>query len=110
MLKIKRKSLFDHVNQVTSVQNPNYWDNISDEEILELAISAGAEDCLSNDLYHEVITTKDSYYRVKLELEKKILDFISSGIEWLPVNKISLDKEKTKSVINFLEALRIQTN
>ena len=79
--------------------------NISDEEILELAISAGAEDCLSNDLYHEVITTKDSYYKVKLELEKKILDFISSGIEWLPVNKISLDKEKTKSVINFLEAL-----
>jgi len=79
--------------------------NISDEEILELAISAGAEDCLSNDLYHEVITTKDSYYKVKLELEKKILDFISSGIEWLPVNKISLDKEKTKSVINFLKAL-----
>ena len=31
--------------------------------------------------------------------------FISTGIEWLPVNKISLDKEKTKSVINFLETL-----
>ena len=32
MLKIKRKSLFDHVNQVTSVQNPNYWEDISDED------------------------------------------------------------------------------
>ena len=32
-------------------------------------------------------------------------DFISSGIEWIPVNKISLDQEKTKSVLNFLETL-----
>ena len=30
---------------------------------------------------------------------------MSSGIEWLPVNKISLDQEKTKSVLNFLEKL-----
>ena len=78
---------------------------ISDDEILELAINGGAEDCLSNDLYHEVITAKDNFYKVKLELEKKIEEFISAGIEWLPINKISLDKEKTKSVINFLETL-----
>jgi len=78
---------------------------ISDNDILELAINGGAEDCLSNDLYHEVITAKDNFYKVKLELEKKIEEFISAGIEWLPINKISLDKEKTKSVINFLETL-----
>ena len=29
---VKKKSLFDHVNQVTAVQNPNYWDEISDED------------------------------------------------------------------------------
>ena len=78
---------------------------ISDNDILELAINGGAEDCLSNGLYHEVITAKDNFYKVKLELEKKIEEFISAGIEWLPINKISLDKEKTKSVINFLETL-----
>tara|TARA_A100001391_G_scaffold94149_1_gene62448 strand:+ start:176 stop:613 length:438 start_codon:yes stop_codon:yes gene_type:complete len=26
------KSLFDHIKQITDVQNPNYWDNISDED------------------------------------------------------------------------------
>ena len=31
-MTVKKKSLFDHVNQVTSVQNPNYWDEISDED------------------------------------------------------------------------------
>jgi YebC/PmpR family DNA-binding regulatory protein len=78
---------------------------ILDNEILELAINGGAEDCLSNGLYHEVITAKDNFYKVKLEIEKKIQQFISSDIEWLPINKISLDQEKTKTVLNFLETL-----
>jgi len=78
---------------------------ISDNNILELAINGGAEDCSSNGPYHEVITAKDNFYKVKLEIEKEIEEFISTGIEWLPINKILLDKEKTKSVINFLETL-----
>ena len=78
---------------------------ISDNEILEFAINGGAEDCQSGDQFHEVITTKDNFYKVKLEIEKKIQDFISSGIEWMPINKIFLDKEKTKSVLDFLETL-----
>ena len=29
---LKAKSLFDHIKQITDVQNPNYWDDISDED------------------------------------------------------------------------------
>tara|TARA_B100000700_G_scaffold327013_1_gene440266 strand:- start:2350 stop:3096 length:747 start_codon:yes stop_codon:yes gene_type:complete len=78
---------------------------ISDNEILELAINSGAEDCFSAAENHEIITIKENFYKVKTEIEKRINDFISTGIEWIPVNKISLDKEKTKSVVNFLETL-----
>jgi YebC/PmpR family DNA-binding regulatory protein len=78
---------------------------ISDNDILELAINAGAEDCSSNRTFHEIITLKENFYKVKTAIEKKIQDFISSGIEWLPLNKISLDKEKTESVLSFLEIL-----
>ena len=78
---------------------------ISDNDILELAINGGAEDCLSNLQQHEIFTKKDNFYKVKQEIEKKIKEFTSSGIEWIPINKILLDKEKTKSVINFLETL-----
>ena len=78
---------------------------ISDNDILELAINAGAEDCSSSSFYHEIITVKENFYKVKVEIEKKIQELISSGIEWLPINKISLDQEKTKSVLNFLEIL-----
>ena len=70
-----------------------------------MAINGGAEDCSSNDSYHEVITSKNNFYKVKLAIEGKIEEFISSRIEWLPLNKISLDKEKITTVINFLETL-----
>ena len=78
---------------------------ISTNDILELAINGGAEDCSSKDSCHEIITAKEDFYKVKIEIEKKIQEFVSSGIEWLPINKISLDLEKTKSVLNFLGTL-----
>ena len=78
---------------------------ILENDILELAINSGAEDCLSSGSYHEIITLKENFYKVKIQIEEKIQDFITSGIEWLPINKISLNQEKTKSVLNFLELL-----
>jgi YebC/PmpR family DNA-binding regulatory protein len=80
-------------------------DAVSDNDILELAINAGAEDCTTLSSYHEIITLKENFYKVKIEIEKKIKELYSSGIEWLPINKVYLDEEKTKSVLNFLEAL-----
>ena len=48
---------------------------------------------------------EEDFYKVKIKIEKKIQEFVSSGIKWLPINKISLDLEKTKSVLNFLGTL-----
>ena len=79
--------------------------NILENDILELVINSGAEDCTSNDSFHEIITLKENFYKVKTEINKKIQKFISSGIEWMPINKILLDEEKSKSVLSFLEAL-----
>ena len=78
---------------------------VPSNDILEISINGGAEDCLSNGQYHEVTTAKGNFYKVKLEIEKKIQEFVSSGIEWLPINKILLNQEKTKTVLNFLEIL-----
>jgi Uncharacterized conserved protein len=74
---------------------------ILDNELLELAVNAGAEDCISSDLYHEVITPKENFYKVKTEIEKKINDFMSVGIEWVPINKVSLNEEKSRGLVTF---------
>ena len=77
----------------------------SEEEVLELAINAGAEDCVTNKYFYEIITKKENLYKVKINIENKIVDFISSGIEWLPNTKLSLNKEKHKILLDFLENL-----
>ena len=65
---------------------------IKEEEIFEIAISAGAEDCISLKNIFEVITKKEDFYKIKTELEKKIDMFNYSSIEWRPVNYMDLKK------------------
>ena len=78
---------------------------ISDERIFELAIEAGAEECKSNNNGHEIQCSVDEIYNVKKELEKEIKNFISTGIEWVPLNNIKISNEKNDDLINFFESL-----
>ena len=38
-------------------------------------------------------------------MEKIIANFISTEIEWVPLNSVNVEKEKEDSAINFLESL-----
>ena len=78
---------------------------ISDESILELAVEAGAEECISNENFHEIFCAKKQFYKVKTVIEKKVDNFIHSGIEWYPLNQLDLKEDQYKSVVNLLESL-----
>ncbi len=78
---------------------------ISDEKIFELAIDSGAEECISNDDFHEVQCEKGEIYNVKKKIEKVIKNFISTEIEWKPLNNIEVSKEKIETTSNLLENL-----
>ena len=78
---------------------------ISDERIFELAIDAGAGECKSNDDFHEIHCPTHEIYNVKKELEKEINNFISTDLEWIPINNIKIIKEKNDELINFFESL-----
>ena len=78
---------------------------VSDERILELAIEAGANECKSNTNYHEIHCSINEIYNVKRELEKEISNFISTGIEWIPLNSVQISREKNDDLINFFELL-----
>ena len=66
---------------------------ISDDQIFELAIESGASECISKNDYHEIHTNMDEIYEVKKKLEKHISNFLSTEIEWIPINLISLKEE-----------------
>ena len=78
---------------------------ISDERIFELAIEAGADECKTNSDFHEIQCPINNIYIVKKELEKEIENFISTEIEWVPINNVEISKEKNENLINFFEIL-----
>ena len=78
---------------------------ISDEHIFELAIDAGANECISKDDYHEIQCSVNEIYNVKKELEKNISNFISTEIEWKPLNCVLISKDKSEELVNFFETL-----
>ena len=57
---MKKKSLFDHINQITSVQNPNYWDDISEED----------KKTWSNYMTHRFLSMKMDWIELVNELQK----------------------------------------
>ncbi len=79
--------------------------NIKEEEIFEIAINAGAKDCVSLENIYEVITEKDDFYKIKTELEKKIKSFNYSSIEWRALNYVELNKEQSQQVVELLTIL-----
>ena len=78
---------------------------ISDEQIFELAIESGADECISHEDFHEIQCPMNEIYTVKKNLEKTIANFISTEIEWVPLNSADVEKDKIESAIEFLETL-----
>ena len=78
---------------------------ISENEIFELAIDSGANDCNSINDFHEIHCPVNEIYNIKKELEKKIDNFLSTKIEWIPLNSIEIPKERQDDLIDFFESL-----
>ena len=78
---------------------------ISDENIFELAIESGADECISYNEFHEIQCSMSEIYNVKKKLEKVITNFISTEIEWVALNNANVKKDRYDTVIEFLENL-----
>tara|TARA_B100000579_G_scaffold407921_1_gene395576 strand:- start:350 stop:1075 length:726 start_codon:yes stop_codon:yes gene_type:complete len=78
---------------------------ISNDKIFELAIEAGAKECISNDSFHEIHCEKNEIYNIKSKLEVEIKNFISTEIEWKPLNTKMISKDKLEMTTEFLEIL-----
>ena len=78
---------------------------IKEDQILELAIESGASECVSNEDFHEIHCDKKNVYNIKKILEKNVVNFISTDIEWIPNSKVMISKENLELANSFLEAL-----
>ena len=78
---------------------------ISEEDAFNIAINSGAKDCHQINNFHEIITNKEDFYKIKTELEKSVETFAYSAIEWRALINLNLNKDQNQKLTAVLDAL-----
>jgi YebC/PmpR family DNA-binding regulatory protein len=75
------------------------------DQMLEAAIEAGAEDVVSNEDGHQIVTKTDTLHEVAKALEAKFGEPRKSGMVWKPQNTVAVDDEAGEKILKLMDAL-----
>ena len=99
---VKRKSLFDHINQITATQNPNYWDEISDEDKKSWSNYMVNRFLSMNSDWMELVNELQKYNLQPKELYKLYTNILPKGKRWLRYMKGKNDMDYPEWLINIV--------
>lgn len=78
----------------------------SEEELMEIALEAGAEDVVEEDSSFQVVTAPEDFNVVVENLDKAELKYDEASISMVPQNTVDVAEEKTaRSLLKLLENL-----
>ncbi|HEX4636434.1 MAG TPA: YebC/PmpR family DNA-binding transcriptional regulator [Rhizomicrobium sp.] len=77
----------------------------SEDAMLEAALEAGANECVSSDGGHEFLTGMEDFAAVRDALEAKLGAPASAGIVWRPQNMVAVSDEAGETLIKLVEVL-----
>ncbi len=93
--------MFDHKGTL-SVDK----EGINEEELMDLALEAGAEDVVEEDDSFQIVTAPETFNDVVDLLEKGKITFNEASLSMVPKNSIEVAEEKTaRSLLRLLENL-----
>jgi YebC/PmpR family DNA-binding regulatory protein len=92
--------LFDRVGVIAYPK-----DKGSEDAMLEAAIDAGADECVSGEEMHEFITSLENFGSVRDALETKLGEPVSSKIEWRARTTTPVSDENGETLVKLLEVL-----
>ena len=78
---------------------------LSEDEVTELAIEAGADDVVPVEDAFEVYTSVAAFSEARKYLEEKGLTFLQAELTMIPQNKITLEGEKLELFLKMLDKL-----
>ncbi|MBR3002091.1 MAG: YebC/PmpR family DNA-binding transcriptional regulator [Clostridia bacterium] len=81
---------------------------MDEEELMMLALEAGAEDFASEEEVYEITTDPSDFTQVREKLEESGLEFLEADVQMVPTTTVSLDDagvEKMERLIERLEEL-----
>lgn len=91
---------FDHLGVITYPA-----DAASEDDMLEAAIEAGADNVETTEDGHEILTSMQSLMAVRDELEGRFGEPRSAKLDWRPQTTVPLDEEKARSVLKLIDVL-----
>ena len=82
--------------------------NLSEDDIMMLALDAGAEDFNTTEECYEITTAPEDFSKVREALENNGLEFLEAEVQMVPATYIQLseqDEEKMQRLLDMLEDL-----
>ena len=81
-------------------------DGVSEDELMDAALEAGAEDFLTEEEGYEVVTAPEDFNAVRDELKSKGYEFLSADIKLIPQTTSQLSEEgQVKAMDKLIEML-----
>jgi len=77
----------------------------SADDMMEAAIEAGADDCVTEDETHRITSGSDDFLTVREALGAKFGDPTEAKVIWRPQNTIPVDEEKAQALLKMLDTL-----
>jgi len=77
---------------------------IKEEELMEIALEAGAEDVKEEDGMFEVLTSPTDYEAVKKAFDDRKMVYKEAELTKVPKNTVKLEGKKAEQMLNIMEA------
>lgn len=78
-------------------------ENYDEEELMMIAIDAGAEDVVTEDEFYLIYTLFEDLDKVKTVLEEQSINIQSADVEMIPKNSVEMDEDGAAKIMKFID-------
>jgi YebC/PmpR family DNA-binding regulatory protein len=80
-------------------------DKVDEEQLLELALEAGAEDVKEEESEFEVITEPSEFETVKKAIDDAAMPYTLAEVTMIPKNTVKVEGKKAQQMLNLMQGL-----
>jgi len=80
-------------------------DKVDEEQLIDLALEAGAEDVKEEETEFEVVTAPSDFETVKKAIDDAGLPYTLAEVTKIPKNMVKIEGKKAQQMINLMQAL-----
>jgi YebC/PmpR family DNA-binding regulatory protein len=93
-----------HTKGVISVEA----EGVDEDELMEIALEAGAEDFINEDGIYQITTEPSTFEAVRSAVEEKGIEMLSAEISKIPENTVNVSEKDAPKVLKFMDAIENQ--